>query len=166
MSIMLIFVYSSPIESLLKEFNAMTPEQKKIACMVFKKAKEFNLQYTMTAIAWEESKFGKYTINLADPSFGIFHNQIDSVANRHGVRSKWGKSRLAEQLLNSFDFSFSEALAELQYWQTYYKHSWNKWSKMVMSYNAGYSYKNGKCYYQRIVLKIKALHKLNICNTH
>jgi len=155
-------VAQSDFKQLSYELGHITPKQQKVACMVFKKAKEFHLEYTMTAIAWEESKFGKYNVNLADPSFGVFHNQIDSVADRHGTKSKWGKSRLAEQLLYSFDFSFAEALAELKYWQTYYKNSWDWWRKMVMSYNAGHNLSNGKTYYKRIVLKIKVLRKLGL----
>jgi len=138
----------------------LTPEQKIILHKTFNKAKDFDLQYTMTAIAWQESQFGKYLINLSDPSFGVFHNHINSVARRHRITTKWGKSRLAEKLIQDFDFSFAEALAELKYWQNYHS-QYRNWSKMVSSYNAGYKWnsKSAKKYLKSIRLRVRALKK-------
>jgi hypothetical protein len=113
----------------------------------------------MTAIAWQESKFGKYMVNLSDPSFGVFHNLITSVQKRHkGHKSnKWNRDRLVEKLLFDYNFSFNESLKELIFWQNVYKGCNGKWSKTVASYNAGYNHKNGYVYLNSIKNKIRAL---------
>jgi hypothetical protein len=123
----------------------------------------------MAAIAWQESKFGKWMINLSDPSCGVFHNLLKSVAKREGKSvSKFSQARICEQLIEDFDFSFSQSLAELEYWKNYWKSKGYKnnelWRRTVMSYNAGFNYKNGKTYLDNIIKKIRILKKYNISN--
>ena len=145
------------IKTLDKELDNLSLSQKEVLVKTWLKAKKFNLEFTMTAIAWHESHFGLYPINLSDPSFGVFHNLITSVARRHNVTSKWSKSRLAEQLIQDYDFSFAESLSELKFWQGVHKNKPNNWSLTVKSYNAGYRHENGKQYLVQIKTKIKAL---------
>jgi len=142
------------------KLNKLNMSQYRILISTFSKAHPFDLQYTMTAIAWHESTFGRNPINLSDPSFGVFHNLITSVVSRTGTKdTAWNRSRVAERLLLDFDFSFSQSLAELKYWDNYWKSKKvpKTWSKMVMSYNAGHKYQNGEAYLKAIKDKIKAL---------
>ena len=107
----------------------------------FNKAKEFDLEYTMTAIVWQESQFGKYQLNLDDPSCGVFHIMPKYLIKRTSLKdTSWNRSRLCERLINDYDFSFAAALLELKYWQNYWrsKHVKMVWSHMVGSYNGGY----------------------------
>ena len=156
-----VLVFSTSIygnqKDLLRELNNLSNDQRYIMVKTFMLAKKYDYEYTMTAIAWQESDFGKYVINLQDPSFGVFHNLIESVANRHNVKGKWHKSRLAEALIKDYNFSFVEALSELKYWESVYKKQPHSWSKIVSSYNSGWNYKNGKEYLDRIKEKIKVL---------
>jgi len=144
-------------EDLLKELNNLTPIQKAIMLKTFNKARQFNYEYTMTAIAWQESKFGKYKINLNDPSFGVFHNLISTVQLRHDSRGSWARSRLAERLMIDYDFSFTEALSELKYWENYWsnKRVPKKWSHTIGSYNGGFT--PNMSYTEKIKSKIRAL---------
>ena len=164
------------VEYYKNQFKYLSVKQKKNANKVWEKAKQFNLQYTMTAIAFKESSFGRALLNDNDGrgtdlgSYGIFHNLVDSVYDRYmDVKPKskikqWEiKLHLAKRLRDDFDFSFTQALAELKYWENYAiarGQKWNKWKLMIMCYNGGtYGDKNIKSiiYYYEIVNIIKAI---------
>ena len=136
------------------------PEQLRVLNDIWEKAKPFDLSYTMTAIAWEESQFGKYMINLQDPSCGVFHIMPSTLSG-----SKWDQSRLCERLIKDFDFSFSTALERYKYFYNYYRskgYSKNiSWKRAICSYNAGWNWKQGLKYYKKIVKKIKYLRRYN-----
>jgi len=141
---------------LIKELENLNINQKELLVKTFLKAKEYDLEYTMTAIIWQESKFGKYVVNLSGPSFGPFHNLVRSVQQRHRS-NEWNTDRLIERLLFDYNFGFNEALTELQFWKRVYKNKPLSWRKMVASYNAGYNHKNGEAYLFNIRNKINAL---------
>jgi len=136
-----LFILSSSISA----EDKLSSSQLNVLNKVYTKAKPFDLQLTMSAIAWQESHLGKYKVNLSDPSFGVFHNNIATVSNRHNIKGQWSKSRIAERLIEDFDFSFAEALAELQYWKSYYKGKPRPLSKAIMSYNCGFNIKRKAC---------------------
>jgi hypothetical protein len=148
-------LFSSP---LVNELKHLSPQQKSVMYYVFFKTKKFNLGYTMTAIAWQESKFGKYLINLSDPSCGIMH-----IMPKYKVDTKWEQSRMCERLIKDKDFSIATALSIFKFWYNYYRskgYSKNlSWRKAIISYNAGYNTdsKQGKLYLKQILLKIQAL---------
>ena len=149
-------------ESLMEELNHLTNAQYKVLLKTYKKGSVFDFELSMTSIAWHESHFGKHKMNLMDPSFGVFHNLIGSVIRRNGIRDTgWNRSRLAERLVDDYDFSFSQSLAELKYWQNYWKSKRvsRVWSHMISSYNAGFNHSNGKDYLAAIKLKNKVLRK-------
>ena len=155
-----LLLQASKIDNKLdKELLTLTTSQKVVLMKTFMKAKKIDLEYTMTAIAWQESRFGKHKINLSDPSFGIFHNQINSVCKREKSCTDWAKSRNAELLVSNFDFSFKHSSLELMFWKQYWKKKGGarQWSRMVQSYNAGFNFWNGKKYLIDIKQKIKAL---------
>jgi len=143
---------ASSIHSLVNELHNLSYSQKVTLAKTFLKAKPFDYQYTMTAIAWQESKFGKFKINLMDPSCGIFH-----IMPRYLSDSKWKQSRICERLILDYDFSFSTALQQIKYWENYWKSKrvQKVWSHTVMSYNAGYG--TSKKYLNEIKKKIRAL---------
>jgi len=140
----------------LEELYTLSPKQQNVLKKTFKKGKVYNLGYTLTAICWEESQFGKYMVNISDPSFGYFHNSVRSIQRRYRANN-WNTSRLIERLLYDYDFGFQQALIELQFWQKVYAGQPLSWSKTVSSYNAGYRHENGKRYLEKIKLKIRAL---------
>lgn len=113
--------------------------------------------YTLMAIAWQESKAGKYKINLQDPSCGTYHNLITSVMARHKDTRDTGynRNRMCQMLINNSAFAASEALAELEYWWTKYEGKPSQWSKTIMSYNAGHNYENGSNYLELIRSHVK-----------
>ena len=136
-------------------------QQIRLLLTTFKKAKQFDLQYTMSAILWKESLMGKFPINLRDPSYGPFHALLTTVAKRQKVNTNWSKSRLAEKLLFDFNFAFEQARIELNYWVKYHTKKQKKinYRLVVASYNAGYNCR-GKCgqrYVTDIFIRMQAI---------
>ncbi len=135
--------------------------QKQTLQYVYSRAKEFHLELTMTAIAWQESQFGKYTLSLSDPSCGIFHVMPATLAKDTNINpTKWNQSRLCERLIFDRDFSFSAALVVLKYWQNYWesKNVPRVWSHMVASYNGGFDINIGtNKYLKHIIHKVRLL---------
>ena len=145
-----------------KELNHLSLKQIKTMLKVYSKAKPFDLSLTMVCISWQESQFGKYMMNLSDPSFGNFHNNINSVLKRHDYSiNNWNKSRVAQRLMEDFDFSFTEALSELQYWKSYWKSKGTKeqWVHYVRSYNTGYRWSENEHYIDNIIIRMRVLRK-------
>jgi len=161
----LLFVLSLNADTVSKNLeylrNDMTFNQKYIMFKVFNMSKKYDLQYTMTAISWQESKFGKWKINLRDPSCGYFHKLLPEYAKELGLKpNNWNMSRACEKL-QDFDISFEVAIETFkrkEKWCRRHLHTENKgiiWKCAVKRYNgSGIRADN---YYNKIVKKIKAL---------
>lgn len=158
MKYLLIIVLSISLHaSLLDELENLSFSQREVLLKTYIKAKPFDYHLTMMAIAWKESKFGKYPINLEDPSCGVFHNLIDTVAKG---ADRYTKNRICSSLIQDFDYSFSESLKVLKYFENYWRNKRGDqylWSKTVASYNAGFKWGNGKDYLEDIKARVKAL---------
>jgi len=148
--------------SVEQEYNQMSNEQKQILIESYEFGKAFNLGYSLAAIAWQESSCGKYMINLQDPSAGVYHNNIVSVLNRHGIKdTKWNRNKMAQKLIDNIEFGAAEALAELEFWQTI--HGENNWLLIWQSYNGGFAYMNNfnKSYKSSYEYSIKIQEKIS-----
>ena len=155
--------------SLLKELYHLNKEQRTILISSYKKGGYYDLGYTLTAICWAESRFGQYTMNLADGnqykykgSYGAYHTLLNTVCVRRHIITNWRASRTAEKLVRDPGYASTEAIIELLYWDKYWqdKKVPRKWSHTVASYNAGYrsyKYTAGKRYLANIKAKVKAL---------
>lgn len=153
---------NAKIDKYYKDLYNLNDEQ--IYNMIFSYAmgnKDGNdLGLTLAAIAWKESLFGKYSINLADGkhgSFGMYQIVLDYAAIRNNIKTIWAKSRLAESLLRDKAFAAEEAIAVLKYFMN---RNGCGWRCSVASYNAGFSglkSKEGRKYAHDILLRVKAL---------
>lgn len=112
--------------------------------------------WTLAAIAWKESSAGNNLVNWRGPAFGVFHNLLKTVAKRNGVTSERDQLRLADRLVEDFDFAAESAMDELDYWKKV--HTGN-WERIVASYYAGYNWKysGGQAYKDDVVKKIRFL---------
>ena len=137
--------------------HKITKEQQKVLYQIFIDAKKYDLSWSATAIAWQESQFGKYKINLADPSCGYFHKLLPELVEELDYRANsWNMSRACEKLQN-YDFSFQVFISTWNQKNFYCKARYNYkpsiWKCTVMAYNSI----GNKEYYINIIHKIKAL---------
>jgi len=158
-------VYGQTIKYYQNQLMHLSEEQQTVMSFVAYNAKKEDLKYTMLAITFIESQFGKYKMNLSDPSCGIAHKLLPIYAIQLGLKpSKWNESRLCEQLVKSNSLALVVAIEDFE---RNYQHFRTKgysdvvcWRLSVMSYNAGISnYKAGSDYYKEIVKIIQALKK-------
>ena len=140
----------------------MSGQQRDTLVKSFIIGSEYDLGYSLAAIAWKESQAGKYLINISDPSFGVHHILITSAMKRSGMKdTSFNRNRMASKLLEH-NVSAKFAIQELIFWKNKYGEDWIKvWS----SYNAGYNWKNGLQYSHDILLKIKSIRKCLIPNS-
>lgn len=160
-------LFANTEKALYDELTKLTQQQKYIMYESYILGAEHDLGYTLAAIAWKESKFGLWIINLADGkhgSFGVYHILLESAMFRNGVSdsSSWYKSRLAEKLMIDLNFAANEALSELLYWKKKWSRLDRVWSRTVASYNRGNASINsnsGREYAKDILLRTKVIKK-------
>ena len=148
----------------VNDFLDLSDNQIETLFWVYKKAAPYDLSYTLTAIAWQESLGGYIPINLFDRpwgSCGLFHANLKSVVERHPelklgrYPSKFQLNKLCAELIHNKNFALKEAIKEIFYWKKIFK---GNWIKIWAAYNAGWNWKtSGISYARNIALKIKAL---------
>ena len=164
--LLLLNTYAGSIKSYMKQIENTNQEQREVARFISYNASKYNLKYTLLAIAFKESQWGKYKLNLADPSAGLFHKLLPYYCIELGLKpNKWNESRLAERLINSNATSFMVAVCDFKRNYTYFRtRGHNKalsWKYAIQAYNAGLNnYHAGSKYYKEIIKIIRALKKL------
>lgn len=160
--ICLIFSLNANAETLIqkyeKEWLDLSEEQKKIAHKIFNHAKNDNLSWSATAIAWQESQFGRWQININKNNSwdcGIFQNNILSVLNHQDIpHNRYNKKEICTDLIIDFDYAYINFAKEIKFWERVHKGNWDKiWS----SYNGGW--KGNKYYSKSISSRIFVLKK-------
>jgi len=122
-----------------------------------RKGSPFNLSWSMTAIAWEESNFGKNRVGRTTPDYGVYQINLKTFKDRYAdviKRHNSSDAEIIEMLKYNDELNFSASLTEIQYWLHVYKGDHYKaWA----SYNGGW--KGSKRYANIIQKRIKALKK-------
>jgi len=136
--------------------NAWNQQQLDVLYKTFNKAKEFNLQYTMSAIALQESNLGSVLINVGSHDCGVFQVNVDTLSN-----NKWKRNKLCTRLIKDYDFSFSIALNRFKYFYNYYiSKGYSKniaWKYAIESYHSGFNRTKGITYYKKIINNIRLI---------
>lgn len=125
-----------------KTCDIFTDEQLKVLQYAHDRGKPYDLQWTLTAIAWQESSAGLKMKNPKADSYGIFGSLLTTVEAR--LKDKEFSDSLSKVPLNrkqtvfllkhDWEFASDFALAELLYWQD--RHDGNH-RKTISSYFGG-----------------------------
>lgn len=148
-----------------RQLYRLSDDQLKIMVFSYKMGAEFDLGYSLAAIAWKESNFGLYLMNLADGklgSFGVYHILLEYAIARNKIKSNWDISRYAERLVFDNELCANEAISELLFWKKYHKKHANVWRRMFASYNAGtfgIDTEKGRLYAEDAVNRVRALER-------
>ena len=151
------------IEKYYKQLKRLTPEQTKIMLYSYEVGSKYDLGYSLAAIAWKESKFGKYLMNVTDGklgSYGVYHILLEYAIVRAKIKSDWEISRYAERLTSDIELSAEEALSELLFWKSYFKGK--PFKAMFAGYNAGTAGLKstaGSIYADDAILRIRAMER-------
>ena len=152
--------YSKTVDDYYKELYTLNETEQYNLLFSYAMGYKDDLGLALAAIAWKESYFGKYPMNLADGeygSFGMYHVVLDYAAIRNGSKSNWAKSRLAEALVKDKVFAAEEAIGVLKH---FLKRKGCNWKCAIASYNvgnAGLKSKKGVAYSEDISKRVKAI---------
>ncbi len=160
--IILLFVSTLFAGRYQTELNNLDIHQKNVLTSALKVGKDYDLSYTLAAIAWRESLFGLKKTNHKDGikgSYGTYQIQLyyalEILELEH---TKQNEEMLRFYLINSEDISAKYAIFMLMEWYRIHK----DYDKMLASYNVGgISTKsaNGQRYVRDIKYRIKLLKK-------
>lgn len=147
-------------DKLHNELKNLSPSQKQVLYKTFEKGKSLDLQYTLTAIAWQESSFGKFKVGKWSPDYGVFQINLKTWKSRYSKEIKQYNltdKKIKKYLVKHYDLGFVAAVDEILFWKTVHGNNWNKiWA----SYNDGtHISSRGLKYSQKIAKKIKAIKK-------
>jgi len=146
------------IISFLKNLNL---RQQRNILWAWKVGKQYDLSYSLAAIAWKESLGGMVDINLFDKPYGscgMFHNNLVTVINDMSkednfIINKFNLNKLCAKLQHNKTYSLVEAVKVLQYFRHKYK---NNWLKVWAGYNGGNRHPN-KSYAKDIYYRTQAI---------
>lgn len=141
-------VYASEI---VQECPYFTPEQLLTMQRAYEAGDKIDMNYTMAAIALQESNAGEQLVNHRTRDYGVFQNHLKTVASREGVKPS---KHLANKLVKNFDYSADHAVKELEYWKQVRK---DRLQDVLASYNAGFNMKAGRKYANEVMDKIAML---------
>ena len=146
------------------DYESLTPKQKVLLQKAYEYGDEFNVGYSLAAIAWQESFIGEQVVylNVQDPSAGLWHKHLVYALKAFEIeKSGLAINRMAQRLIDEMDFAASLALADVLYWNDIHK---GNWSKTWASYNAGFNgdSKAGRAYSNQILIKVRKLKELEV----
>lgn len=132
-------------------------EQKQVLLKAYEYGKPYDLSWSLMAIAWKESRAGKWNINLQDPAVCPFMININTAIKRTNLKdTSFNRNVLAQELIDDFGLCAAHAVTELTYWRAVHGENYRKiWA----SYNGGYNYSSPQAagYAQEIADIIKRL---------
>lgn len=143
-----------------KELNNLTDNQKDVLVSALTNGKDYNLSYTLAAIAWKESMFGIRKENHKDGIKGSYGNYqiqlyyaLEALELEH---TKENEEMIKYYLTNNDNISAKYAIYMLLEWYKIHK----SYDKMVASYNVGtrsINSENGQRYLRDIKYRVKLL---------
>jgi len=138
------------------EYTIMSNNQKDIIQYAYIYGMKYDLSWTLAAIAFIESKGGKYQISVDGHDYGVMQINIKSALAREGLKdTPFMRSKLATRLITDMDYCLEHAVAEIQFWQNRY--GADRYSRVWGSYNGGH--KGNKSYAKKIIKTIAMLKK-------
>lgn len=116
---LLILIFSSYSLCLAEYKDNKKYEGHKYDRLVEQLAEEFDLVNTIKTLIYIESKGGLYPINLADPSCGVTHININTYIKRHKLKNtNFNRNKACADLIASPKWAILNAIQELEYWKT------------------------------------------------
>lgn len=110
------FGFKATVKQYLKELENLNASQKEVMMKAYVAGTTSGYGMLVPAIAWKESFFGKYMINVHDGkygSFGPYHVRLDTYAKYKNVINSFSISVLASQFVTDLEFSTRVAVEYL-----------------------------------------------------
>lgn len=157
------------IKKLDKEFKSLTNEQKLNIFLAYTLGSKHNYGLSAGAISWQESKAGKFQINInKDGSMdcGMFGNNTKTILMHAKTKNTiWNKRMVCTKLITNPLYAYEKMIDELELWEKYWTgrtDAKNLWYSIWGSYNGGVSpnYNYAKRIHHKIIVIAKHLNYL------
>jgi hypothetical protein len=130
----------------------------------FHYGKEFDLGYTLAAIAFVESSAGNFRLNVRTNDLGLYQINATTAERTLGIENHFEKLALHQRLIHDDKLAASIAITTLLHFDK------GNWREMLQSYNEGYRWRTNKesrkkaeAYANRVADTVKLLKK---CEKH
>lgn len=140
------------------DYKDLSPLQKGRLEFAYNSGVDYDLGFTMAAIALQESSAGKYRLNLESKDLGLFQVNVKTASSILKVTNHYKKIELVERMIYDDVFTAKLSLHVLTYFKDYHK---GDWKKTIQSYNAGFSINNEDSldYLDKVSSNVKMLQK-------
>lgn len=96
----------------------------------------YDMELTLTALAWTESSAGKQ-LGSGDPAFGVYQAYLPTILNRLKLsHDPIVTNHISSRLKKEEAFYTAHAISEILFWKERRNIWWNTWA----SYNGGYRF--------------------------
>jgi len=136
--------------SLDKEWNNLSIEQKNIAYKIYDIGSKNDIGLTLTSIAWQESKFGKYRISVNYEDVGFYHINLYWFFKEMGIQdTMYNRSKYITILITKPNIEEKFVINKILTLKSIY----GSWYKVWWHYNGS------KIYANNILKKVRYLRK-------
>lgn len=153
-------IFANTYSELMEELNNLSQEQRKVMNKVYRYGKNNDLQWSLTAIAWKESFFGKYKMPLGKDTLdrGTMQVNLKSYFKRYGIKDTKKNRRIyGDKLIKDDKHNMDAAIEELRFWEKQ-KKSWQSYRRVWSQYNDGTIVTSkGENYGKDIALRVRVL---------
>jgi len=169
--VLVVSLFAKPLkpESVLaKELTKLDKGQQELLFKSYIYAEQNGYGYTLTAVAWKESNFGKIVANPKEGKYGTYgpyQSKVEDVLARNHLKpTKDNIAKVREQLLHDLKFAANDAIIELKAWDHSHakKKKVNVYRSTLAAYNAGTAAEKsslGKGYAEDIVHRLPIVKK-------
>lgn len=147
----------------MRDFQKLDKSQILVMKEIYKRVEPYGLVYSALAIAWQESNFGKWSINLQDPSCGPFQQSVFHYMRKYKLKmTDFNMNKVCSELIFNIDLSVATFISEIESWELVHRKRWNKWDYIYRSYNAGNNWNSevAKNYSLKIRTRIRVLKEM------
>lgn len=132
--------------------DKLSYQQRLIATQAYRLGEPYDLGLTMVAVAWQESKLGKYKMRYGkgkDVSVGVMHSNVYWKTKE---MSAFSRGVWVENMMNNNALSLQTGLEDLLKWKKSYK---GVYKGMLNGYNAGYG--ENPTYVNEVITTVREL---------
>lgn len=154
------------IKTFEKDYENLSEYQRSNLMLIAEKTYQFGLSHTAAAVAWQESNFGKWPIDIAGMSCGLFHKVIPNYMKDKNMEVNNFKVNVAcSDFINDNDLAIIVFLDDILYWKNSLTKRGYKGAQlldmMYRSYNAGYRIdnKDSITYSKKVQARVSVLKK-------
>ncbi|TQR61606.1 hypothetical protein [Campylobacter troglodytis] len=120
------------------KWHELDNNQKRTAKIIYRMVEDKDERLALIAIAFQESKLGKFPINIQDPSCGAFHILLPTYLNtKNIIDSSYNRNVHCSELINDTVLSTKTALEILHFWKSYHR---GNLENAIKSYNTGFNF--------------------------